>query len=253
MSDTSNTVVTAAFLIIGNEILSGRTKDLNLNVLATALVEKGIRMREARVVADDEDEIVGAVQALSKRYDHVFTSGGIGPTHDDISCDCIAKAFGRPVIRNPGALRLLQVHYERSGIELNEARLRMANTPEGATLIDNPVSAAPGFTIENVHVMAGVPRIFEAMVKELLPRLVGGAPVRSISISCPLGEGIVAAGLGAIQAEHPDLEVGSYPYFRAGKIGTTLVARGSDDADLEAAAEKIRALIRQNGGEPIEV
>ncbi len=254
MTDTTApaSTVTAAFVIIGNEILSGRTKDANLAYLAEKLTEAGIRLREARVIPDIEAEIVATIQELSGKFDHVFTSGGIGPTHDDITCECIAKAFGRAVERHPEALRRLEVHYANSGIELNEARLRMANIPAGGTLIDNPVSAAPGFTVENVHVMAGVPRIFQSMVIQLLPTLTGGAKMLSRSISCTIGEGTVAARLGEVQSQHPDIEIGSYPYFRAGTFGTTLVLRGTDEADLEVAADKVRAIIRDFGQEPLE-
>ena len=243
-------IVTAAFVCIGDEILSGRTRDANLGFIAERLVEAGIRLREARVVRDDEDEIAGTVRELSARYDHVFTSGGIGPTHDDITCDSVAKSFGLAVRHDPEAVRRMEAHAKRAGLELNEARMRMARTPEGAALIRNPVSAAPGFTVGNVHVMAGVPRIFQAMVKELLPTLRGGAKMLSVSVVSNLGEGAVAAGLGDIQARYPDVDIGSYPYFRAGSFGTTLVLRGVDRARIEAAAEEARRLIRDIGGVP---
>lgn len=245
--------VTAAFMIIGNEILSGRTKDVNLGFLAENLTEAGIRLSEVRVVRDDEAEIGEAVRALSARYTYVFTSGGIGPTHDDITCHSMAKAFGLGVIRHPEAIRRLTAHYRASGVEFNEARMKMAETPDGATLIDNPVSAAPGFIVGNVHVMAGVPRVFQGMVKELLPRLQGGDKLKSVSVSTTLGEGTVAARLGQVQDRFSDLEIGSYPYFRAGQFGTTLVVRGTDEAKLALAAEEIRQLIRDCGSEPIEV
>lgn len=248
----SDETVTAAFLIIGNEILSGRTKDKNLGFIADELTAAGIRLSEVRVVRDETNEIVDAVRALSAKYTYVFTSGGIGPTHDDITCAAVAAAFDKPVVRDPEAMRRLTAHYANSGIEFNDARRKMAEVPEGAALIDNPVSAAPGFIVANVHVMAGVPRIFQAMVKELLPTLAGGAKVLSVSISCTIGEGTVAEKLGAIQVDHPSVEIGSYPYFRAGHFGTTLVARGTDETELATVAEKIRALIRSHGGEPIE-
>lgn len=248
----SDETVTAAFLIIGNEILSGRTKDKNLGFLAEKLTETGIRLSEVRVVRDEEEEIVAAVRALSGAYTYVFTSGGIGPTHDDITCASIAVAFNKPVIRNPEAMRRMAAHYESSGRELNEARKKMAETPEGATLIDNVVSIAPGFIIGNVHVMAGVPSVFQAMVLELLPILKHGSKMKSRSVSCTIGEGTVAAPLGAIQDRFPDVEIGSYPYYRAGGFGTTLVARGTDEAVLEEVAEAIRQMIREFGGEPFE-
>jgi len=257
-NDTENNgagpeIVTAAFIIIGDEILSGRTKDANLGFIADELVEAGIRLKEVRVISDDEVEIVGAVQALSDKYDYVFTSGGIGPTHDDITCDSVAKAFGLEVSHHPEAVKRMRAHAGNVGVDLNEARMRMARTPNGASLILNPVSAAPGFTVENVHVMAGVPRIFQAMVKELLPTLKGGAKVHSIAVSSNLGEGRVATGLGEIQGRYPDISIGSYPYFRACNYGTTLLLRGTEMEILQTAAEEVRQLIRDQGGEPSDV
>jgi molybdenum cofactor synthesis domain-containing protein len=246
-------IVTAAFIIIGDEILSGRTKDANLGFIADELVEAGIRLKEVRVISDDEDEIVDAIRALRGRYDYVFTSGGIGPTHDDITCDSVAKSFGLGVSHHPDAVKRMTAHAGNVGVDLNEARMRMARTPNGASLILNPVSAAPGFTVENVHVMAGVPRIFQAMVKELLPTLQGGDKVLSLAVSSNLGEGRVATGLGEIQARFPDVTIGSYPYFRAGNYGTTLVLRGTDMERLKPAAEEVRQLIRDQGGEPTDV
>lgn len=248
----SDETVTAAFLVIGNEILSGRTKDKNLGFIAEKLTETGIRLSEVRVVRDEEPEIVAAVRALSEAYTYVFTSGGIGPTHDDITCASVAAAFNRPVIRHPEAMRRMTVHYESTGREFNDARKKMAETPEGATLIDNAVSVAPGFIIGNVHVMAGVPSVFQAMVLELLPTLKHGTKVKSRSVSCNIGEGTVAGALGAIQNRFPDVEIGSYPYYQAGGFGTTLVARGTDEDVLEDVAEAIRQMIREFGGEPFE-
>jgi molybdenum cofactor synthesis domain-containing protein len=244
MTDTR--IVTAAVLVIGDEILSGRTKDANMGFLAERLTGLGIRLREARVVPDVPEEIVAAVNALRARYDHVFTTGGIGPTHDDITAECIARAFGVPLLRHPEAVRRLEAHYEAG--QLNEARLRMANVPEGGTLIDNPVSAAPGFRIGNVYVMAGVPRIMQAMFDGIAPTLAGGDKVLSRTVTCDLGEGMIAAGLGAIAAEYPDLSVGSYPYFRAGKFGTSLVLRGTDAVRLSTATEAVRVLVVSLGG-----
>lgn len=244
MTDTR--IVTAAVLVIGDEILSGRTKDANMGFLAERLTELGIRLREARVVPDVPEEIVAAVNALRARYDYVFTTGGIGPTHDDITAECIAQAFGVPLLRHPEAVRRLEAHYEPG--QLNEARLRMTNVPEGGTLIDNPVSAAPGFRIGNVHVMAGVPRIMQAMFDGIAPTLAGGDRVLSRTVTCNLGEGVIAAGLGAIAAEYPDLSVGSYPYFRAGTFGTSLVLRGTDAVRLSAATEAVRVLVVSLGG-----
>ncbi len=242
--------VTAAVLIIGNEILSGRTKDANLPYLGERLGELGIRLAEARVVADQKDEIVAAVNALRQRYTYVFTTGGIGPTHDDITAECVAAAFGRPLIRNPEALALLQAHYAPG--DLNEARLRMANTPEGATLIENPISHAPGFRIENVHVMAGVPAVMRAMFDSLAPGLTGGPPLRSRTLVSDLPEGALAAGLGALQERYPEVDIGSYPSFRDGRPSVAVVLRAIDEPRLAAAAEEVGTLIRELGAEPRE-
>lgn len=244
--------VTAAVCIIGNEILSGRTQDKNVAFLGEQLNDLGIRLCEVRIIRDDETEIVETVRALSARYTYVFTSGGIGPTHDDITTDCVGKAFGAEVVLNDEAMRRLTAHYAGSGIDFNEARRRMARIPVGATLIDNPVSAAPGFILGNVHVMAGVPRIMQAMFEGLKSALTGGARVLSRTVACTIGEGTVAAGLGAIQARYPEIEIGSYPYFRAGSFGTSLVLRGADAGRLDAAVEEVRALVRSLGAEPIE-
>jgi molybdenum cofactor synthesis domain-containing protein len=242
--------VTAAVLIIGNEILSGRTQDVNLNYLAKRLTELGIKLSEARVVPDIPEEIIAAVNGLRARYDHVFTTGGIGPTHDDITSECVAQAFGLALIRHPEAVKRLEARYEPG--TLNEARLRMANTPEGAELIDNPVSAAPGYRIGNVYVMAGVPSIMRAMFETIAGTLRHGAPIRSCTIGALVGEGIIAQGLGDIQAAHPDLDLGSYPFFRQGKYGASFVIKGTDPARIDAAAMALRALIRSLGAEPIE-
>ncbi|MDJ0971238.1 MAG: molybdopterin-binding protein [Kiloniellales bacterium] len=242
--------VTAAVLIIGNEILSGRTKDANLPYLGERLGELGIRLAEARVVADLKDEIVAAVNVLRQRYTYVFTTGGIGPTHDDITAECVAAAFGRPLIRNPEALALLQAHYAPG--DLNEARLRMANTPEGATLIENPISHAPGFRMENVHVLAGVPAIMRAMFDSLAPGLTGGPPLRSRTVTSKLPEGALAAGLGALQVRYPEVDIGSYPSFRDGRPSVAVVLRATDESRLAAAADEVGDLIRGLGAEPRE-
>jgi len=233
---------TAAMLVIGDEILSGRTRDSNMHYLAGELTRIGIRLAEARVVADDHAAIVAAVNALRAGHDHVFTSGGIGPTHDDITADAIAAAFGVAIDHRADALALLQAHYDRSGLEFNAARRRMARIPDGAALIDNPVSTAPGFTLGNVHVMAGVPNIFQAMVASVLPKLTGGAPLLSQSLRVNRGEGEIAAGFGALAAEFPDLSMGSYPFIQNGAHGTNLVIRGTDPARLDAAMVRLVAL-----------
>jgi len=243
--------VTACVLVIGNEILSGRTKDANLAWLAVELNRLGVRLMEARVIPDVEETIVATINEVRARFDYVFTTGGIGPTHDDITSACIAKAFGVPLIRNPEAVRRLQAHYANPA-DLNEARLRMANTPEGAALIDNPVSKAPGFRIGNVHVMAGIPVIMQAMFDGIRHGLVGGSPMLSRTINAELAEGVMAADLAAIQKANPDIEIGSYPYMRLGKAGAAIVLRGVDPTTLAAATEAVKAMMRRLGTEPRE-
>jgi len=236
---------TAAMLVIGDEILSGRTRDSNMHHLANELTRHGIRLMEVRVVADDHADIVAAVNALRARWDHVFTSGGIGPTHDDITADAVAAAFGVAIGIRDDARALLAAHYQRSGMEFNAARQRMARIPDGAGLIDNPVSIAPGFTLGNVHVMAGVPNIFQAMVASVLPTLTGGAPLLSQSLQVNRGEGEVAEPFGALAAAFPDLSMGSYPFIRNGAHGTNLVIRGTDGAQVDAAMARLVALFGQ--------
>lgn len=233
---------TAAMLVIGDEILSGSTRDANMHYLAGQLTEKGISLKEVRVVSDDADAIVAAVRALSSTYDHVFTSGGIGPTHDDITADCIARAFDDHIDVRDDARALLAAFYEQTGRELNEARLRMARIPDRATLIENPVSVAPGFTLENVHVMAGVPSVFQAMVASVLPTLTGGAPLISETVRLMRGEGDVAVPLAQIAADFPDLQIGSYPFQQDGRYGTNIVLRGTDASLLKTAAAIVAEL-----------
>lgn len=243
--------VTACLIVIGNEILSGRTVDANLAHIAKELTALGIRLAEARVVSDDEDAIVEAVNACRARYTYVFTTGGIGPTHDDITSRCIAKAFGLDFGRHPEAERRLLAFYPPEMV--NEARMRMAETPQGAELIDNPVSVAPGFRVENVFVLAGVPKIAAAMFDVLKPLLKGGPPlaVRNVTLICP--EGTAAKGLGEIQARHPEVEIGSYPFFRRDRPGTTIVLRGEDPADVDAATTALFALAEELGVEAQEL
>ena len=202
-------------------------------------------LREARVVADDHATIVGAVRTLAGAVDHLFTSGGIGPTHDDITAEAVAEAMGVPIGVREDARALLQAHYDAQGLEVNDARLRMARIPEGATLIENPISAAPGFTIGNVHVMAGVPQIFEAMVASVLPTITGGAPVLSQTLTVARGEGDIAAAVGTIAAEFPDLSVGSYPFIRAGAHGVNVVVRGTDAGRIDGAVVRLSALLEE--------
>ena len=233
---------TAAMLVIGDEILSGRTRDANMHYLAGELTAIGIDLREVRVVSDDREAIIAAVQALSSGFDHVFTSGGIGPTHDDITADCIAAAFDTPIDVRDDARALLQAHYDRSDQELNEARLRMARIPDGAALIDNPVSTAPGFTLENVHVMAGVPSVFKAMVASVLPTLMGGAPLLSRTLRVMKGEGDIAGPLGQFAETYPEFSVGSYPFQKDGVYGSNVVVRGTDAANLDKAMDALSEL-----------
>ncbi|QCO56217.1 competence/damage-inducible protein A [Pseudorhodobacter turbinis] len=233
---------TAAMLVIGDEILSGRTRDSNMHFLAGELTRHGIDLAEVRVVSDDRAAIIAAVNALRSAYGQVFTSGGIGPTHDDITAEAVAAAFDTPISQRADAMALLAAHYERSGMPFNEARQRMARIPDGATLIDNPISTAPGFTIGNVHVMAGVPNIFQAMVASVLPTLTGGAPLLSQSLRVDRGEGEVAAPFGALAAEYPDLSMGSYPFVVNGAYGTNLVIRGTDAAQIDAAMMRLAAM-----------
>ena len=236
---------TAAMLVIGDEILSGRTRDANMHHLAGQLTEAGIDLREVRVVSDDAPAIISAVKALSAAYDTVFTSGGIGPTHDDITADCIAAAFDDHIDVRDDARALLAAHYAKTGSELNEARLRMARIPDSATLIDNPVSVAPGFTVQNVHVMAGVPSVFQAMVATVLPTLTGGAPLMSRTLRIDRGEGDIAGPLGALAAEFSDLSIGSYPFQKDGKFGANIVMRGTDEVRLETALSQLEALFAE--------
>jgi molybdenum cofactor synthesis domain-containing protein len=233
--------VTACLIIIGNEILSGRTVDANLPYIAQKLGAIGIRMIEVRVIADDEAAIVEAVNACRARFSYVFTTGGIGPTHDDITAASVAKAFGRRYRRHPEAERRLLAYYPPERV--NPARLKMADMPDGVELIDNPVSVAPGFRIENVHVLPGVPKIMQAMLDGLLSTLKGGAQMRSRAITVFAPEGDVAnAGLGDIQARFPMLEIGSYPFWRPEGPGTTIVFRGTEPGAIGQAAEALLGL-----------
>lgn len=235
---------TAAMLVIGDEILSGRTRDANMYYLAGVLTEAGIDLSEVRIVSDHKPAIIAATKDLSQSYDHVFTSGGIGPTHDDITADCIAEAFGCTIDIRDDARALLAAHYARSGQELNAARLRMARIPDGATLIDNPVSVAPGFTIENVHVMAGVPSVFKAMVASVLPTLSGGAPLISKTLRVNRGEGDIAAPLSSLADAYPDLSVGCYPFQQKnGSYGANVVIRGADSDAVSEAIHQLETIL----------
>ncbi|CAN7469473.1 molybdopterin-binding protein [Devosia sp. LjRoot16] len=237
--------VTAALVVIGDEILSGRTKDVNIGATADFCTELGIELREVRVVSDVEDDIIAAVNAVRARYTYVFTTGGIGPTHDDITADAIAKAFGVKLPINDEARALLEARWKQTGTEVNEARLRMARIPEGGTLIVNSVSAAPGFRIGNVHVMAGVPKIMLAMLEAIAPTLQGGKKVKSITIRCRVGEGSIGGPLGRIQDEFPDVKMGSYPQMGQTFVMTELVLRSSDEARLAEAAGRVREMVAE--------
>jgi molybdenum cofactor synthesis domain-containing protein len=236
-------IVTAAMLVIGDEILSGRTKDKNIGHLADIMTAIGIDLKEVRIVPDEEDEIVAAVNAVRARYTYVFTTGGIGPTHDDITADSIAKAFGVPCEYDAKAYALLEASYAGRGIEFTEARKRMARMPRGADHIDNPVSVAPGFRIGNVHVMAGVPSIFQAMLDNVVPTLKAGTKMLSATVHCPFGEGLIGGPLADIQKAHPDTIIGSYPKYGDGKFWTELVVRARSEEALEAARKDVEAMV----------
>src|SRR5579864_1573368 len=239
MPDTSKPAspktVTACILVIGNEILSGRTKDANIQYLASELGKLGVRVMECRVIPDVEATIVATINEVRAKFDYVFTTGGIGPTHDDITADCIAKAFGVGISENPEAVARMTRHYGDVAL-FTPARRRMARIPHGAVLVDNPVSVAPGFQMENVFTFAGIPTIMQGMFHAMKHRLVGGAPLVSRTVRTNLPEGIIAEPLGALQRRFEDLDIGSYPAFRNGKPSVSLVLRGTDDARLVAAA-----------------
>ena len=244
--------VTAAALIIGNEILSGRTQDQNLSFLGEKLGEIGIRLKEARVVSDDAEEIAAALDALRARYDYVFTTGGIGPTHDDITADSVARAFGVGIDYHPEVYAMLKAWFESKGQEANEARMRMARIPDGADILDNELTLAPGFQIENVFVLAGVPSIARKMFDGAKRRLRGGAPVCSRAIRVHVGEGTVAEALGSIQAAFPDIDIGSYPWSEGGAYGTSLVMRGTQPGRVDEAFAEIFTMAERLGGAPRE-
>jgi len=241
---TESPAPTAAVLIIGNEILSGRTQDANLNHIAAKLTQRGVRLAEARVVPDIEDEIVAAVRALSARYTYVFTTGGIGPTHDDITADSVARAFGVPIDHDPRAVALLQERYAAMGTEMNEARMRMTRIPKGADLVVNKVSAAPGFWIGNVIVMAGVPTIMQAMLDAVAPKLKTGVRMLSETVRADCREGDVGTELGEVAKAHPEVMIGSYPFhYEKRGPNTNIVLRGRDPARLAAAKAAVEDML----------
>jgi molybdenum cofactor synthesis domain-containing protein len=248
---TAKAIVTGCMIIIGNEILSGRTQDTNLNHLAGVLNELGVRMAEARVIPDIESVIVATLNECRAKFDYVFTTGGIGPTHDDITAACVAKAFDVELIYHPEIVAVIESR--PASPEVMASRLLMARVPVGARLIDNPSGGPHGFQMENVFVMAGVPLVMQAMASTLdAERIAGGLPVRSRSIGAYLGESTVAAALSAIQDEHPDVDLGSYPFYRPEGYGTSLVIRGTDEAELELIKGKLHKMIESFGAEPFE-
>lgn len=243
--------ITACLIIIGNEILSGRTQDKNLTHLAARLNDRGIQLREVRVIPDVEGTIVATVNECRTKFNYIFTTGGIGPTHDDITTASVAKAFGVAVHRHPDAEAALRASYTAAD-PINEARLKMADVPVGATLIPCTATAAPGFTIGNVYVMAGVPRIMQSMLETILPQLRQGQSLASLSISTDLPEGAIATLLADIQSRHPDVEIGSYPHYSDAGYRTSLVCRSIDTARNDAVLSEISIMIASLGGEVIQ-
>ncbi len=237
--------VTAAMVVIGDEILSGRTKDRNVGFVADYLTNLGIDLKEVRIVSDDQQDIVDAVNALRHRYTYVFTSGGIGPTHDDITAESVSAAFNLPCIHHPEAMALLEARYAEMDTEFTESRKRMARTTKGAELIENPVSVAPGFRIENVHVMAGVPKIMQAMMDSIAPTLKGGVKMISRTVDCPHGEGRIGEPLSTIQDANPHTMIGSYPRYVDGKYSTQIVVRGRDKDLVDAAHATVEAMVAE--------
>ena len=237
--------VTAALLVIGEEILSGRTRDENVSYIASYLTRMGILLREVRIVADDEAEIAGAVNDLRRRFSYVFTTGGIGPTHDDVTADAIARAFGVELSVDPDAVAAMRKRFTTE--ELTPARLRMARVPKGAALIDNAISRAPGFILENVIVMAGVPRIMQVMLDAVAPRLAKGRPILTRSIRFDVPEGDAAPGLAELQSSHPEVQIGSYPFFENKRLGTYVVLRATDADKLSAAVDGLWDMVSRHG------
>lgn len=239
---------TAAIIIIGNEILSGRTQDTNTQWIALKLAERGVRLAESRIIPDEKLIIVNTVNELRKKFDYVFTTGGIGPTHDDITTECIAAAFGVGLELNEDAMRVMSGHHGPG--QMDGARRKMAMIPHGAALIPNPVSAAPGFVIENVYVMAGIPRIMQAMMDYILSSIEGGNSILSSTVTCRLFESTLAPDFEILQNKYPAIQMGSYPHFHGGTVGLVLVLRSTDSVELNRATEELVGLIRKYGDEP---
>lgn len=248
-SDAPTRTFTAALIIIGDEILSGRTQDANTPWIAEKLIGMGIALNEVRVIRDKEAAIIEAVHALKGQVDYLFTTGGIGPTHDDITAASMAKAFNMELEVNPEALDMMIAHYGRAE-DITPARKKMAMIPKGAALIDNPVSGPPGFIIENVYVMAGVPRIMQAMFDNVMLLLTPGKPVLSNTIACSLQESVVAEKLSDIQDRFPEVSIGSYPHYRGGLLGLSIVLRSTESGLLKSASQEVIDLIRNLGGHP---
>jgi molybdenum cofactor synthesis domain-containing protein len=242
MMSEENTV-SAAMMVIGDEILSGRTKDRNIGFVADYLTGLGIDLSEVRIVADSRQDIIDAVNALRQRYDYVFTTGGIGPTHDDITAESISAAFGVPCTHHPKAMKEMADYYASREMEFTDARKRMARTPQGAELIDNPISKAPGIRMENVFIMAGVPKIMQAMMDTIAPTLRCGRKMVSQTVDCPHGEGAVGDQLGQIQDTHPDTMIGSYPRYEEGRYSTQIVVRGRNEQTVQLATDAVRKMI----------
>ncbi len=240
---------TAGIIIIGDEILSGRTKDINVNWIANELNNIGINLKEARIIQDEKKVIINTVLEFSKKFTYVFTSGGIGPTHDDMTTESISEAFGFELEKNEIAMDLLRKHYEKSKIDFNESRQKMAIIPKGASLIDNPVSVAPGFNIKNVYVFAGVPKIMQSMFHSISSELKGGVITKSKTITCNIGEGKIAYDLGQIEKQFLNMKIGSYPYFNPQSFGTSIVIRSVKEEDIDLALEKLIKIIEKFGGE----
>ena len=241
-------VSTAGIIIIGDEILSGRTKDTNINWIATELNNIGVRLIEARIISDDSETIIETVKTFTKKFTYVFSCGGIGPTHDDITTESVASAFNQKLVKDPEAMRRLKIHYEGTNIEFNEARQKMAIIPTNSILIDNPVSSAPGYKIENLFVFAGVPKIMQGMFSTILYDLVGGIKLKSKTVSSNVGEGLIAKDLEQIEKKFKTVKIGSYPYFKPGNFGTSIVLRSEYESLLNQASESVLSAIIKLGG-----
>jgi len=246
-NDNDPEIVTAALMVIGDEILSGRTKDKNIGYIADHCTAIGIQLKEVRIVPDEEDEIVAALNALRSKYTYVFTTGGIGPTHDDITADAVAEAFGVSIDIDQRALELMMPYFKKRGTEVTPARLRMARIPDGGELVENSISVAPGFMLGNVVVMAGVPTVMQVMLDAVTPRLRTGRKMHSEAIDLNFPEGAVADLLGAHQKAYPDVPMGSYPTIRDNRPCTQLVLRSLDEAQLAEATEGLKAQLREKG------